>query len=451
MAKAKLVSKAKQAFRLDGWKNILTGLGVKGKDKRLGAIVEWCPLTEEEADSLYSASDTAGKIVDEIVDDAFREGYTMSADDQSLTPEVLAAITDEGTRLAVDEKLAEAAKYARIYGGSGIVLIPNDVTKLNTPFVPSQVVEVKSLLVLTRWELVSEGTVETDIRSPNFGKPVAYRICPRSGQGATNEVVHHSRVLRFDGAFLPKQKFVANNYWHDSILNKCKAPIRDYDSALDSISSTLSDFSIAVMKIKDLRQTISEDRDDIILKRMEIANLGRSVAKTIMLDADSESYEYQDRQLTGVGESARMVAGRLVVASGMPHTKILGESPQGSNATGNSTTKDWYDKVGAWQENWLDSRAVTLWRWILQAKKSPTKGVVPKGFKLIYAPLWQEPDSVKADVRLKTSQADALDITNGVLDPNEVAVSRYGSGEYSTETKLIADRKNQEKNPNEET
>lgn len=445
-AKTTAIVKRVKAFNMDGWKNILTGLGIKGKDKREASFIEWEPFTEQDSDSLYAASDVGGKIVDEVVNDAFREGYELKADEE-LDTKILALIVDEGARLKVDEKIIEAWKYARMYGGSGIVLIPNDLTKLNTPYVPGAVNEVRSLLVLTRWEL-SRGNIESDIRNPNFGKPQDYRICPREGNGpANNEVVHHSRVLRFDGAFLPKQKYVANNYWHDSVLNKCKKPIRDYDAALDSISSTLSDFSVAVMKIKDLRSNIAEDRDDLIMKRMEIANLCRSVAKTIILDADSEEYQYQDRQLTGVADVARLISGRLVVASGMPHTKILGESPAGSNATGNSTTKDWYDYVKSQQENYLDEKLITLWKWILLAKKSPTSGKLPAGLKAIYAPLWSEPESVQATTRKTQAEADVLYIQNNVLDSAEVAVSRFGSDEYSSETKLL----NKNRKPPENT
>lgn len=437
MASKKKSWTSQAALRFDGWKNILTGIGIKGRDKRESSYIEWVPMTEPEADDLYSASDTASKVVDEVISDAFREGYELSADD--LKPELLKAITDEGQRLKVDEKIQEAWRYAREYGGGGIVLIPNDVTKLNTPFIPEAVGQVRSLLVLTRWELVHAGTIENDIRNPNFGMPVSYRICPRTGGGAVNqEEVHHTRVLRFDGAFLPKQKFVANNYWHDSVLNKCKKPIRDYDAALDSVSSTLSDFSVGVMKIKGLQAAIAEDKDDLITKRLEIANLSRSIAKTIILDADSEEYQYQDRQLSGVADCVRLIAGRLVVASGMPHTKILGESPQGSNATGNSTTKDWYDHVAAQQENYLDLRLITLWSWILSAKKSPTKGQVPSGLKATYAPLWQESESVQATTRKTQAEADHIYVTDGVLDPNEVAISRFGSGEYSTKTELLS-------------
>lgn len=423
--------------KMDGWKNVLTGIGVKGKDRRMASKIEWEPLVEEEADEFYAGSDIARKVVDEVIEDAFREGYELQSED--IDPDALPEIVEYGKELQINEKLAEAWRLARMYGGSAIIPVPRDPKLLTQPFVPEKLQKIESLLVLSRWELPRQMT-ETDIRLPNFAHPKSYRICPRTGADQMNFEVHHSWVLRFDGSYLPRIKFFKNNLWHDSILNVCKTPIRDYDAALASVSATLDDFSVGVMKMNGLKGMIADDRDDLVTKRLEIANLSRSVAKMIILDADNEDFQYQDRQLSGVADAVRAIAGRLVVASGMPHTKILGESPEGSQATGNSTTKDWYDHVHSQQENYLDPRLLKLWGWALAAKTSPTKGKVPNWKKTEYAALWQEPESVQADMRQKQAQTDASYIANGVLEPAEVAISRFGTGSYSTQTQLIDDR-----------
>lgn len=430
-------TRAASYARMDGWKNILTGLGVKGVDRRKNSEIEWELMMEPDADEFFSGSDIARKIVTEVVDDGFREGYKLAS--PSITPDMLDDIAAEGERLQVDAKLAEAETLARMYGGAAIIPMPRDVKLLALPR-PAQLPPILNLVVLSRWELPRQ-MIEVDLRDKNFAHPKSYRMCPRTGADQMNFEVHHSWVIRFDGAYLPRIKFFANNLWHDSILNVCKQPIRDYDAALSAVSAALDDFSVAVMSYKNLTASIAEDRDDLILKRLEIANLSRSIAKLVLIDADSEKFEYQNRPFTGVADAVRLVAGRLVVCSNMPHTKILGESPEGSNATGNSTTKDWYDYVKAWQVKTLDPKVITLWKWILGAKKSPTNGKVPNGLTTIYAPLWQEPASLQADIRVKQAQADQIYMTLGVLDPAEVAISRFGKGEYSTDTQLSDDRK----------
>lgn len=433
----KALSTVRAKARMDGWNNILTGMNIKSRDRRASTMVEWNYMTEDEADEFYAGSDIARKIVDEIVEEGFREGYELKADD--VTPELLKKLKDENQRLQIDEKMAEAAKLAREHGGSAIIPIPRDISLLEKPMVPGSITQIKSLLVLSRWELPRQ-QVETDIRNPNFGKPRSYRICPRTGASQMNVEVHHSWLVRFDGVYLPRVLYFRNNMWHDSVLNVARTAIRNYEGATDAVSNALDDFSIAVSSIKGLAQAISEDADDVVLKRLEIMNMSRSIARTMIIDADNEKFEYQNRSLTGLADSTAIITGRLVVTSGMPHTKILGESPEGSNATGNSTTKDWYDKVKAWQVKYIKPRGLALWTMVLSVKKSPTKGEVPDGLDMEFKALWQEPESVQATTRLATSQADQADITNGVLTPNEVAKSRYGSGTYSMETKLDNDR-----------
>ena len=51
----RVVSLAKAVTRIDGWKNILTGLGVKNKDRRTGADYYWEPIQESDAEYLFAA------------------------------------------------------------------------------------------------------------------------------------------------------------------------------------------------------------------------------------------------------------------------------------------------------------------------------------------------------------------------------------------------------------
>jgi hypothetical protein len=46
-------------------------------------------------------------------------------------------------------------------------------------------------------------------------------------------------------------------------------------------------------------------------------------------------------------------------------------------------------------------------------------------------PLWQPTPGEQADLRLKTSQADQIEIQSQVVTPEEVAATRYGGAEYN--------------------
>jgi hypothetical protein len=50
--------------------------------------------------------------------------------------------------------------------------------------------------------------------------------------------------------------------------------------------------------------------------------------------------------------------------------------------------------------------------------------------------LVQVPKKEQSEIRLKTSQADMIDINMGILTADEVAISRYSGEDYSIETQL---------------
>jgi len=420
----------KNIFRLDAWANIIAGLGT-AKDKRAFTQAEWAPMTEGECEDLLDGSDVARKICEDLPQESLREGYEVKFD--TLTPELSKQISDEFDRLSFNERLLEAATWARAYGGAAIIPITDNVLELSKPFNPNSVKRIKNLLVLNRFELVYD-KLDEDIRSPGFGEPLIYTICPRGGSTVTNLRVHVSHIIRFDGAKLTRRHYQKNNYWHDSVLNGSRQAIADYESSMASLANAITDFSVAVYKQKGLHDQIAQGDDEQVIKRMQIISLTRSISRAVVIDADTEEFQYQNRTMTGINESVEKISQRLVVASNMPHTRILGESPTGSNATGNSTTQQWYDYVAAWQKNYLGQRMTKLFDRVALQTEGPLKGQVPQGYTFEFAPLWQLSQDEEATARKTQAEADQLYIQNGVFTPEHIAKSRVGSGKFSYET-----------------
>jgi phage-related protein (TIGR01555 family) len=120
----------------------------------------------------------------------------------------------------------------------------------------------------------------------------------------------------------------------------------------------------------------------------------------------------------------------------------MGQAPAGLNATGDSDIRWFYDHVAASQVKELRPQLNRLVRILLRAKTGPTKGTEPESWKVVFPPLWEMTDLEKAELRNKQAQTDVAYIQAGVLDPSEVAVSRFGGEEYSTDTHLdLATRK----------
>jgi len=433
-----MLKEVAKVFRLDGWFNILTGLGLKNKDKRVNADVEFVRMTETDAENLYSADDIAGKVVDRIPDDGIRNWIEY----ENAAKEVEAEIENEFKRLHFRERLLSAWIWARLYGGGAILPIVNDGQPMNTPLVIERVKRIENVLDLTSWELIPSGKTITDPRMADFGLPASYNIYTRGGGSSQVDgfEIHHTRVIRIEGVRLPKMKFQANNYWGDSILNKTKNAIRNYAGAFDSAAGLPLDYRQLVIKMPGLAAKVAAGQEEQVKNRIDLLNMTRSVLNAVLLDTDEE-FEQKTYSLAGVPEILKQTSARLVAAVDMPHTIVLGEG--GSGGLGNegvSEKKDYFSKVAQAQESKIRRPIERMIELIQGAQAFVNKTKIDPTMTFKFRPLEIESEKEIVEKRELQSRADAAYISAGVLMPEEVAVSRFGGAKYSIETTLDKDR-----------
>lgn len=421
-----IIEKVQKALKLDGWNNVLTSIGIKGKDKRMSATVQWERGDRDSFDHFYSADDVAGNIVDIVPDDAFTKGYKLKGIDD---PKTLEAIMDVGRKLKIDERFLEAWKLARVHGGAGIIKVTEDA-KMELPMPSGK--KLLALNVVDRWDLQINSTdIDGDITSPTFRDALRFNLQVSEGTKSIFIPIHGTRVVKFDGAFLPRRLMRQNQYWGDSILTKLYNPIRNYQISNDAAALTVQDFDIPVLKLKNLAQLMTANCDDQVIKRLEMVNLSKSIAKMIVLDADMEEFDHKSRNVTGLADILNKVEARLVSASKMPRTKLLGESAGGLGSTGESQQTDWNSFIESQQQNFLKPRLLEVYRHIIRTEFPKVNA---ESIDIEFNPLWQMSETEMATMRKTVAETDALYITNQVVDPTEVAISRFGGDKYSTDT-----------------
>lgn len=421
-----IIDKVQKALKLDGWNNVLTSIGIKGKDKRMSASVKWERGNRDDFDHFYSADDVAGNIVDIVPDDSFTKGYKLKGIDD---PKTLEAIMDVGRKLKIDERFNEAWKLARIHGGAGIVKVTEDA-KMDLQMPQNK--KLLALNVVDRWDLQINSTdIDGDITSPTFRDALRFNLQVSEGTQSVFIPIHGSRVVKFDGSFLPRRMMRQNQYWGDSILTKLYNPIRNYQISNDAAALTVQDFDIPVLKLKNLAQLMTSNCDDQVIKRLEMVNLSKSIAKMIVLDADMEEFDHKSRNVTGLADILNKVEARLVSASKMPRTKLLGESAGGLGSTGESQQTDWNSFIESQQQNFLKPRLLEVYRHIIRTEFPKVNA---ESIDIEFNPLWQMSESESATMRKTVAETDVLYITNQVVDPTEVAISRFGGDKYSTDT-----------------
>ena len=436
VAKAVTDTAARKIRNFDGWSNVITGLGVKAKDKLMSTIATWNRLQEDELEQIYAADELATKIVNMPVEEAFRMGYNVTGIDADMQKKIM----DRVKALEVNENYAEGWIKGRLYGGACVLLVTDDFKDLSKRRNP--LAKLKALNVLSRHELTTQSEdIETNILVPDYGNPKHYRFNSRvAGGDKLSEVIHASRVVRFDGAWLPDRLRKANGYWYDSVLTKVYEPLRNYNSSHDSCAATLADFSVAVFKMNNLAEMIAANDDDDVITRLSIMNLAKSISRAVVIDTDKEDFDHRTRSVTGFKEMLEKVEMRLVASTPMPHTVLLGNSPTGGlGSNGSHEQMNWYDHVKTLQTNLLKPKLLPVIQMIAREE-----GADPSAIDIEFNPLWLLTEKEQADVRKTQADTDKIYIEQGVVDPKEIAISRFGGDRYSTDTKIELELRKEE-------
>ena len=435
----KSVSKIKATHRkrlmTDGWTNVITGLGTP-KDKNTYSEVDWVPTTRTCADGLYGGDEMAAKVSRIIPMDGTREGITWNMDPTANKEEVLKFIETEFRRLNLWGTMAWAWTLARVYGGSCIFLSVDDGRSLDRPLDISKIKRINNLTVLDRWELNVRSTeIISDIRSPSFGLPEFYHYNTSEGpvSGGETVIIHHSRLLRFDGIPLPTRLYKRNGYWHDSIFSALGVAIRNYSTTHGAISTIIADFNQPVFRIEGLSEAIAQDEEELIVKKLQTVNLMRSAARAIVLDVEDQ-FENVSTNVAGGRDLIDLTVQRLVAGTDIPHTRLLGNSPTGLGATGQSEIVNYYDSVKSMQAVNLRTPLETMTDIIFAQTKGGME--MPKDLSFEFNPLFQQDQESEIKTREMQANSDEKYINLGVYTPQEVSESRFGTGRYSYETIL---------------
>lgn len=421
--------------RTDGFANIITGLGTAQRDKRLASEIQ-APaiLARIELDDLYAGDGLARRICDLPANEQTRKWIGISADDD-VGKDTLQRLQT----LAAQDAVTEAMIWARLYGGSVILLGIDDGLDPAKPLTDTAAIKSFTWLnVLNRYE-VEITQRYLDPFAPQYGKPELYKVMPSiAGPGSmmTDRIVHESRVIRFDGVRTPRYRLEQNAGWCDSIFVALLNTIRDVWSGFDGTAHLLTDFSQAIYKVKGLASQVGSNQEATILKRLQILDMVRSLMRAVVIDADGEDFTRSTTPLTGLPEVLDRLEQLLSAVTEIPVTLLFGRSPAGLNATGESDVRLFYDAVQSKQENQLRPKLERLLTLLFRAKDGPTGGVEPEEWSFKFNPLWQLTDAERADLHSKQSAADQIYISNGVLHPEEVRESRFGGDEYSVETQL---------------
>lgn len=406
--------------RLDNWQNPYMGYGTS-RDKLTYGYHTYSPrLTDEELSSLFYADDVAAKLVEKRPEEAFRRGYKLcNADDEAAAKDAY----ELGRALDVDAKLQEAFTWGRLYGGA-LLVIGAEGGQPWTPLDETRVRDVRFLNVVDRRFCYIE-KYYSDPLAPKYGQPEIYGVM--GGDGMT-VFVHESRVIRFDGLPVDMRKKRELNGWTYSVLQRPYDVMRTFATAFQAAGVLTADASQAVFTIKGLFEMIASGEKDRLQTRMQLVDMSRSAARAVLLDADGEKFERVATNFAGLPDMLDRMMMRLASSVDMPVTILMGRSPAGQNATGESDFTHWYDSIKSQQTKELTPKLLRLYRIL-------SRGALANA-TIEWAPLYEMTEKERAEIEKYEAETWATYIDKGVLYPQEVALAKFGT---STNGEIVID------------
>jgi uncharacterized protein len=415
-------------FHLDGWANLFSGMGIRGIDKKeLTSFIPNIKLTERQLIDIYSADGIGTRIIDVYTEDLTRKWFTVSDDNDKI-------VDKELVKFKGHNAIIECVRWALLHGGCVGVVGIKDGGLYEDPVNESQIDEITHIHVYDKWRtLVQVGDLYADVENPKYGTPEFYWINPLR---STPFAVHESRILRFDGKPTPEQKRIENNFWNDSYLVSGYERIKGLGSGYNSIEAILDEFIVGVLKVNNLQAMIASGKEDQITKRLTLMDMCRRTMGTVLMD-NNEEFTRISSTVTGLADLIDKLIEAVSMCYGIPVTRLVGRSPAGMNATGESDLAIYYDKIEQMRMTMLNEPISKLMHYLSLAKKSKFKST---NIEINYPPLKTMDPLQVANIKKLNSDADCAYLDRNVIQAGEVATSRFSGDKYGDDIKLTVKR-----------
>lgn len=352
---------------LDAWENVATGLGGYS-DRSQGTCYQPPPeLGPEDLTDLYRTNWLARRAVEALPARALARGFADDAGMPEGWRELNYAIYPEGA-------LQRAAYLGNLYGGALLFagFTGAGSGKLETPAPESG--QIAFFEVFTRHELRPiDASRESDPEKATFGQPTIWEVQGTHIRRGLR--FHASRAIRFDGLSRPPELSVgssttaSSSQWDRDLGESVLLPIWDdikrYGVFWQSVEHLIQEASVGTLKVSGLMQMLAQKRDAVVRARVRLANMARSLFRTLLLDADkNESFERQAVTFADIPKLLEVL--ELAVSGSLrtPVTELFGRAPAGMNATGESDARMWESQVQQYQEIVLAPKCNRIAAWM---------------------------------------------------------------------------------------
>lgn len=396
----------------DSFQNVAAGLGIGTDNVSSGARYAFNPITRSRQDLeyMYRGSWIVGQAVDCVAEDMVRAGIDIKG---TVAPDQVENIHAGLTDLQIWEALGSVIKWSRLYGGAvGILLIEGQ--DMSKPLRPETVTkgQFRGVYVLDRWSVQPNYGRPIKSFGPDMGKPSEYRVVV-DAPALNGEVIHHSRIIRFDGIELPYWQRAAEQGWGMSVVERLYDRLVAFDSTTQGAAQLVYKAHLRTVKVKDLRGILAAGgaAEAALTKQFQMIRSMQSNEGLTLLDAedDFQTYTYTFSGLSDVMmQFAQQISGALQI----PLVRLFGQSPAGLNSTGDSDIRSYYDLIAQQQRTRLHHPVSVIVDLIYRSKFGAEP---PADLAVEFNSLWQMSDKEKAEIAVGVTAAVSQAYGDGIV------------------------------------
>lgn len=324
------------------------------------------------------------------VDDGLRGGVEFKS--KQLDEEELKRVQTRMKREDDIGKAGWAAKWNRLYGGAGLLILVDD----QDPEMPLDISKINKntnmqLRAVDMWELFwdkqnTEG-YDPETQDEDFEYYNYYA-----------EQVHKSRVMRLVGMEAPS--FVRPRFrgWGVSVVEALVSSINNYLKATSLGFEVLDEFKLDVYKIKNLVNTLlSADGTTSVKTRIQLANWQKNYQHAIVMDSEDD-FDHKQLSFSGLAEAMEQIRMQVAADMRMPIIKLFGTSvSKGMGSTAEDEMENYNSMVEAEVRNKLEYHLLR----IFELRCQQELGFIPDDLELEFKPLREltatEQETVKTE------------------------------------------------------
>jgi phage-related protein (TIGR01555 family) len=385
------------------WSEQVSNSGTLFKNLRWYLVSNFRQLLSQ----LYVEIGLVQTVVDVPVDDGLRGGVKFKSkqlDESQIRELQISFDRDDDLNTA-----GFAAKWARLYGGAGILVLtdqdpeePLDIEAIG----PDTPLEFRAV---DMWELFwdkqnTEG-YDPSIQTEDFEFYNYYAMD-----------VHKSRVMRIKGLTPPSFIRPRLRGWGFSVVEVLVRSINQYLKSTDLGFEVLDEFKLDVYKIKNLVNTLlSPNGQQKIQQRVQLANWQKNYQNAVVMDSEDD---FDHKQLSFAGLAEAMTGIRMQVAADMrmPITKLFGTSVSAGFSTDQNDMENYNSMVEAQVRNKLKYDLLR----IAEIKCQKIFGFIPDDLELEFKPL-RELTAVDEE-NVKTQKFNRLSMAK---EKGEISTQEY--------------------------